>query len=300
MIKKLSESTSAYVSVLLAMLIWSCSFLFTQEALRSFSPVTAVTLRMSLASLFLGLYGMATRQLQMIKRADVWLFLITGFAQPYCYFLCEAFGLTMVSATIASVILSTIPLFSPIFAWLIVRERVSVMNIVGIALSLVGVFLIVFEKQEMSVSPLGVILLCISVLAAIIYSSLLRRVPGTYSNVSIVFYVHLSSLMFFYPTFLMFDIKHIGEKPILLSSVICIIVLALFASMLGYILFCKSVRIIGVTKANAFCNIMPGVTALAVWIIFGEVLPVIKWIGIIIVIAGLFISQMKVTKKQSE
>lgn len=228
-----------------------------------------------------------------VEEGDVWLFVVAGFAQPFCYFVCEAYGLSMVSATVASVVLSTVPLFSPVFAWLIVRERVTVNNVAGIVISLVGVVLLVFERQEMVVSGAGLALLGGAVLSAIIYSSLLRRIPSEYGNVTIVFYVHLFSLMFFYPTFLLFDLRHWGEKPVLVSSVVCVVVLALFASMLGYILFCKAVRVIGVTKANAFCNIQPGVTAIAVWVIFGESLPAVKWAGIAIVIAGLFVCQMR-------
>lgn len=288
-----NERTGAYISVMIAMTIWSCSFLFTQEALKSFNPITAVTIRMSMATLFLGLYGVATRQLQLPKRADIPLFLLAGFAQPFSYFICEAYGLTMVSATVASVILSTIPLFSPIFAWLIVRERVTATNVAGIVVSLVGVMMLVVERQQVVVRPLGLLLLGGSVLAAIIYSALLRKIPASYTNVSIVFYVHAGSLLFFYPSFLLFDLKHWGDRPILPSSVICLVVLALFASMIGYILFCKSVRVIGVTKSNAFCNVMPGVTAIAVWLLFGETLAPVKWIGIAVVIIGLFVSQMK-------
>lgn len=281
---------------MVAMSIWACSFLFTQEALKSFSPITAVTLRMTMAAAFLGCYGLVSRTLQLVSRSDIPLFLLAGFAQPFCYFICEAYGLTMVSATVASVILSTIPLFSPVFAWLIVRERISATNLAGIVVSLIGVLLIVFEKQQMVVKPLGLACLFASVLAAVIYSSLLRKIPASYTNVSIVFYVHVASLCFFYPAFLIFDLKHWGEKPVLPSSVACLVVLALFASMLGYILFCKSVRVIGVTRSNAFCNVMPGVTALAVWAIFGEQLPFVKWVGIAIVITGLFVSQMHTRK----
>lgn len=296
MSKSVSNTTSAYVSIMIAMSIWACSFLFTQGALKSFNPITAVTIRMTMAACFLGCYGLLSRSLQMVRRKDVPLFLMAGFAQPFCYFVCEAYGLTMVSATVASVILSTIPLFSPVFAWLIVRERVTVTNVAGIVISLVGVLLIVFERQQMVVRPLGLICLFASVLAAVVYSALLRKIPSSYSNVSIVFYVHLASLCFFYPTFLIFDLRHWGERAVLPSSVVCLVVLALFASMLGYILFCKSVRVIGVTRSNAFCNVMPGVTALAVWIIFGEQLPAVKWVGIAIVIAGLFVSQMRTRK----
>ena len=284
---------SAYLAIIFAMSVWACSFLFTQEALKSFNPITVVTIRMSLATLILGLVGIVTGQLQKIDKADIPLFLIAGFSQPFCYFICEAYGLTMVSATIASVILSTIPLFAPLFAWLLVKEKVLWNNVLGIVISLCGVLMLVIKNDEMKVSALGILLLFIAVITAIVYSVCLKKIPSHYSNISIVFYVHAVSLLFFIPTFLIFDFKHFGEREILFSSIMSIIILAVVASVISYICFCYVVRIIVVTKANAFCNIMPAITALAVWIFFGESISLLKWIGIFVVIIGLFICQSR-------
>lgn len=284
---------SAYLAIIFAMSVWACSFLFTQEALKSFNPITVVTIRMSLATLILGFVGIVTGQLQKIDKADIPLFLIAGFSQPFCYFICEAYGLTMVSATIASVILSTIPLFAPLFAWLLVKEKVLWNNVLGIVISLCGVLMLVIKNDEMKVSALGILLLFIAVITAIVYSVCLKKIPSHYSNISIVFYVHAVSLLFFIPTFLIFDLKHFGEREILFSSIMSIIILAVVASVISYICFCYVVRIIGVTKANAFCNIMPAITALAVWIFFGESISLLKWIGIFVVIMGLFICQSR-------
>ena len=54
---------SAYVAIIIAMSVWACSFLFTQEALKSFNPITVVTIRMSLATLILGLVGLLTKKI---------------------------------------------------------------------------------------------------------------------------------------------------------------------------------------------------------------------------------------------
>ena len=46
-----------------------------------------------------------------------------------------------------------------------------------------------------------------------------------------------------------------------------------------------------ITRANIFNNIRPVFTALLMLLIFNEQLPFWKWIGIVIIIVGLFISQ---------
>ena len=81
------------------------------------------------------------------------------------------------------------------------------------------------------------------------------------------------------------------SSSILLPSILAVLYLAILASVTAFILFCFTVRYIGVTRANIFNNVRPVFTALIMWIFFSEQLPVWKWIGIIIIIIGLFISQ---------
>ena len=281
------------------MIIWSSSFILTQIGLESFAPVTLVTIRMSLATVLLFLLGKLTGKLQRLKKQDLLLFVVGGFFQPFCYFICEAYGLQLVSPTIASVILSTIPLFSPLFAFLFIRERVTWTTLLGILISFLGVLLLVTEKEHISVHPMGLVLLLLAVFSAVMYTIILRKIPPTYSNVSIVFYMEAFSVLFFIPTFFVVDVQTIGALTIKWESVLSIVLLAVFASVAAYLLFAEAVRHIGVTRANAFCNIQPGSTALLMWIFFKEALPWVKIGAIAIVILGLFLSQMPLhrTKK---
>ena len=73
--------------------------------------------------------------------------------------------------------------------------------------------------------------------------------------------------------------------------------LALFATVTAFILFCYSVRQIGVTGGNVFNNIRPLFTAMIMFFAFGEQLPMGKWIGMLLIIVGLFISQREKKSK---
>ncbi|MCB9071913.1 MAG: EamA family transporter [Prevotellaceae bacterium] len=294
------KNTKAYIAILVAMTIWSASFIFTRIGLESFPPVTLVTMRMVLAAIILGIVGGITKQIQRLDRKDAKFLLIAAFAEPFCYFVCEAYGLTLVSPTVASVILSTIPLFAPLFAFTLLRERVTWSNMLGIIISLVGVLMLVIEKEQIVVSPVGLLVLMLAVVAAVIYSSMLKKVPEKYNATTIVFYVYLFSLLFFIPAFFIKDFPAINQIDFQWRSFYAVLTLAIFASVLSFVLFCYSVRKLGVTRANAFCNIMPGCTALFMWILYGETLPTIKIVAIIIVIIGLFISQMQFKTKKAQ
>ena len=150
--RKSVSKTRAYIYITTAMVIWATSFLVTQEALKVFTPVMTVTMRIGLATLILLVVGLATGNLQRLEsRRDAVTLLCAGFCQPFCYFVCEAYGLSMMNAAVASVILSTIPLFSPLLAYFIIGERVSWYNLAGIVVSFVGVAMVVMEGQHLAV-----------------------------------------------------------------------------------------------------------------------------------------------------
>ena len=67
--------------------------------------------------------------------------------------------------------------------------------------------------------------------------------------------------------------------------------LAVLSSVAAFVLFCYTVRQIGVTQANAFNNARPIFTALIMLTFFGEQLPLGKWVGIALVVIGLFVCQ---------
>jgi drug/metabolite transporter (DMT)-like permease len=52
-----------------------------------------------------------------------------------------------------------------------------------------------------------------------------------------------------------------------------------------------AVREIGVSKTSVFTNLIPIITALASYFLFNETLTLVKILGILIVIIGLYIAQ---------
>lgn len=285
-----------YIAIVVAMLFWSTSTIATKIGLKTFAPLTLVTLRFGMAVVLMLAAGLLSGQLQKVRRKDIPLFLLAGFAQPFCYFVLESYGIQSVSSpTMAEVILSTSPLFAPLFAFVLIRERVTWQNIVGILISTAGVVMMIVSRgSDMAIGSVrGLALLLGAVFTAVIYTILLRKIPGHYNSLSIVFYVQLSGLLFFIPTFCMVDLPHIGTTVFSWQALAAAGYLALFPSVVCFILFCYTVRQIGVTRANAFNNLRPVFTALFMLCFFGEHLPLAKWIAIGIVIAGLFIAQRK-------
>lgn len=300
-----------YVAVCIAMLCWSVSGIAIKNALLVLPPFTMIVMRFSLAILVMLLIGILCRRsailkLQLLRKNDIPLFLLAGFFQPFLYYLLETFAYDALSSpTIAETLLSTSPLLSPFFAALLLREKVTKHNVFGIIISTVGMVLLVLvgsDNFEIG-NPWGILLAFAAVSTAVLYTVVLRRIPQTYSALTIVFWAQLFSLVFFYPIWGIVEGAEMchfvpslmeqlaaADTPIL-TALLSVVYLGLFASVVAFVLFCYTVRQIGVTKTNAFNNIRPVFTALWMMFFFAENLPIIKWIGVFLIIFGLFVSQ---------
>jgi drug/metabolite transporter (DMT)-like permease len=221
-----------------------------------------------------------------------------GLFQPFLYFIFETYTYqSFASPTIAEAMLSTQPIMAPILAFIILREKVTRNNVVGILISTVGMLLLLLVGANNFAlgNPWGVLLAIVTVSMSVGYTIILRRIPTRYSSLSIVFYVQLVALVLFYAVWGVFDRQSLQDTIAPLSAditpVVAVGYLAVFASVTAFILFCYTVRQIGVTRANVFNNVRPVFTALLMWVIFDEQLPLWKWVGIIVIVIGLFISQ---------
>jgi len=233
-----------------------------------------------------------------IKKKDRKLFLMLATFEPFLYFLGESFGLTYVSATVCSVLISTIPVVATIGAWLIFRERLKAINYAGIILSFVGVLVFIINGNgTISFNIKGLGLIMFAVLSAVGYNLTLSRLVETYSPVYIVNVQNIIGATLFLPVFLIFDFKHFINTPLTFNMFKPIIELALFASCGAFVLFAWSVKNIGITKANVFSNCIPVFTAFFSFILLGEKLTIQNIIGMAIVLFGLFMSQVNGRKK---
>ena len=301
-----------YISVVTAMLIWAGSGIAVKEALVVFTPLTLIVLRFSFAVLLMLLLGLIFRKneivgLQCLAKKDIPLFLLGGLFQPFLYFIFETYTYqSFASPTIAEALLSTQPVMAPLFAFVLLRERVTKNNIIGILLSTIGMLMLILVGSEDFAmgNPWGILLAILTVSMSVSYSVILRRIPTRYSPLSIVFYVQSFSLLLFYilwgvlgeASTLIHTAQHyttIHSSSQLLQSGCAVGYLAVFASVAAFILFCYTVRQIGVTRANIFNNVRPVFTAILMWLIFGEILPVWKLIGIAVIIIGLFVSEKR-------
>ena len=287
-----------YGAVVLAMVFWSFSFIWFKIANEYNRPITIIFIRLVIAVILLASYLALTGKFIKIKNEDRRLFLMLAMFEPFLYFLGESFGLTYVSSTVGSVIISTIPVVATIGAWFFFRERLKFINYAGIILSFAGIMVFILNKDgSLSFNTKGLALLSFAVFSAVGYNLTLSRLVNHYSPVFIVTVQNILGALFFLPVFLIFDLRAFIDAPHSFVSFKPIIELSVFASCGAFILYAYSVRNIGISRANVFTNSIPIFTALFSFFLMPEKLTIQNIIGMAIVVAGLFLSQISGNNK---
>jgi drug/metabolite transporter (DMT)-like permease len=287
-------------AAILSMIFWSFSFVWVKIVYEAYGPLTTVLFRLLISSGLMLVFTLLSRKLQRIKTGDLKFFILLAFFEPFLYFMGESYGLKYVSSTVASVIVATIPLFTPIVAWYFYKEKLSKTNIFGLVITFFGVSLVVLDSSfNFTASPLGVALEFLAVAGAIGYASVLKGISHRYNTFTVITYQNLVGAIFFLPFWIGFEAKDFTSIPFHAEAFWAIIKLAIFASTFAFILFTYSVRNIGINKSNIFINIIPVFVAVIAYLVLGDRLNFHQMVGIAIVISGLFLAQINWKRKKN-
>lgn len=278
---------------MLSMLFWGMSFVWTKIVLEFYAPITTIFLRLIISSTILYIVLKLSKQLQTVKNEHYGLFMISALFEPLLYFMGENFGLREVSSTVASVIIATIPVITPVFAHYILKEKVTIYNILGIIISFIGIIVMIFDRNlNFTASPKGIALLFVAVFSTIGYAISIKKLAIHYQSPTIITFQNIIGVFYFLPLFMYFDMNEFLAIRPSFKAVASLFELAIFASSLAFICYIHVVSKIGVSRANIFTNLIPIVTAVFSYFLLDESFNIAKIIGITIVIGGVFLSQM--------
>lgn len=295
------SKTLTYILITASVIFWGVSFILTKELFLSEEHMTVtllITMRLAIASMVMVPLLALSHQLQRICRKDIKWFLLLALCEPFIYHLCETNGVRLVSGSLASVVIATIPLFVPFGMWVAYRQRIKVSMIVGVILSLGGVFLMLNGEIGLEGSAFqGMLFLCGAVVIAVVYTLLLVKVVKRYHPLVITTWQNVIGLAYFLPLALAFDGGHIALLSWSPKMLLLLLVLGICCSTLAYAGYNYGVRVLGASEACIFNNAIPVFSLIAAVAIGQEHFSWAKLLGMAIVIAGVVIAQGRQKKE---
>ena len=293
--KNLSNSKLlVYLVSVFAIILWGISYIWTDILIKLDIPVFYfVFVRILLAGIILFLFNAASGRVTRIHRKDLPKFLLLALFEPFIYFLCESYGLKETgSPTLSAMIIATIPLFSIVAGRLFFNERINIVNIAGIILSLSGICLVVMSKDQIGENVvIGIILLVIAVLSEVGHASVTKSLSRNYCSQVIVMYQFLIGSVYLLPLFITKGLDNFSMRYLSAEVLYPIFCLAFLCSSLAFSLWVSTIKSLGVAKSSIFSALIPVVAAIVAWILGHESLNGRQAIGILLSTVGVILSQ---------
>ncbi len=290
----INKKVITYLEALFVVVVWGANFVATKDVVGEISPVTIIWLRFGMGFLILGAATAWRKQFALPQKSE-WAYLaLLGFIGITFHQWLQATGLITAAATTTAWIVATIPIFTAILGWLVLREKLGWLAIVGIALATFGVLLIVSKGNLPALASgnfgtIGDFLVLISAVNWAVFSVLSRRGLASQPAARMMFYVMLFGWLFTSIWLFGFG-PGLNEIPQLSTRGWGnILVLGIFGSGLAYIAWFDALREIPASQLSAFIYIEPLVTVLVAALWINESISAASLIGGGIIILGVIL-----------
>ncbi|MEJ8553816.1 DMT family transporter [Tepidibacter sp. Z1-5] len=281
------------IAIMLSVTMWGLSFLSIKITLNVFGPMTLAALRFLIASIILFVVMKIKEPDTKLQREDVKCMATAGIVGVSIYYCLENYGIKYISSSQASLITGTIPIFSLIVDSVILKNKLSVNNIIGVLLSVFGIYFIIGGNIRLESSELlGYIFMFGSVFSWVFYNYATKNLFEKYSQLAIVFYQIIFGTIVLIP-FALFE----NNNWNLMNNVVVynFLYLALFCSAIAYVLYMYALENLGSTVTTLYLNFAPIVTVLGGYFIFNEVMNKNQMIGVILIVSSVYVVNLKIS-----
>ncbi len=278
-----NSKTLGYLSISATAIIWGISFISTKASLPYFNPIALAFWRFLLAVITLFIIKTIKYPKVKMEKMDFKIFLAGGVTGVFMYFMFENYGMTYLSASTASILISIIPILTMMSETVINKKPLTFKKVFSVTLSVVGVILIVgFDPQRnLSDMIIGSILILLASVSWVVYTFLTRPLYSKYTTITITYYQNLIGLFFF---MILMPFNNVNVLNLPISVYIHVLFLGVFCSAAGYLFFIFALENLESTVCNIFINLIPVVTVTAGVIFLNEKITLLQGLGAFIII----------------
>lgn len=277
-----------YITAFVIIVIWGCTFVQTKLLINAgLRPDEIFLFRFVLA--YLLILPLAGRRLFMDCWKDEALALSLGLSGGSLYFLTENYALAYGYCSNVALIVCLTPLITAIVVGLFYPdERIGKGGMVGSLVAFVGMVLVVFNGNFiLKLSPLGDVLAFGACLCWALYSLVIKRLQGKYSNMLITRKVFGYGLLTIVPWLWL---RGVNCDILLTGGVVVwgnLLFLGCVASMFCFLGWNWCLERIGTVRATNFLYLNPVVAITTSALFLGERVTWLALVGAVLILCGL-------------
>ena len=279
-----------HLLAIFTIIVWGTTFISTKILLRSFSPIEILLIRFILG--FAALAAIYPHRLKIKDKKQELTFALAGLTGVCMYFLMENIALTYTTASNASVIVSSVPLFSVLLNYK--NEKPSVGFFIGFVLSMAGICIISYGSAKMQINPLGDLLTLGAAVTWAVYSILTKKISSYgYNMVQSTRRIFLYGIIFMLPFALLMGFSPDIHSLLNGINIFNFVFLGFGASALCFVTWNNALKVLGPVTTCIYIYAQPIITVVTSVLVLHEKITLPSAIGTVLTLAGLIISQQK-------
>jgi len=281
-----------YLKLTLMAVFWSGVFPAVNIVLKSMGLFTSVFLRFWWAAvILLILLRWREHRLPRLSPREFVMVLVLGVLGISVYNCLFSYGLTLVEASRAALIVPTNPAFTALFAAILLKEHLGRVRAAGVALSVLGALWVLARGsfQNLASFEFGVgelvLVACIFMWSA--YTLLGRVALSSLSPLALIAYVMaLGSLPVAVPAW--FEYESLAR--VTWQGWTALGYLVVFGTVLPFLWFYEGVKALGAARAAQFINLVPPIAVMESVFFLNESITPGLLVGMALVVAGLYLT----------
>jgi len=280
-----------------ATIIWSGNFIIARGVHESIPPVTLAFFRWLVAFVVITPFSF-----------KYFLKDFTAIKQNYKYIFITSFlGITLFNTLIyiaghsteainLSLIAITTPVFIIIFSRILFKDKITPLNITGIAVTISGIIMLICKGSMEALTSIsfsaGDIWMLSAAVIFSIYSLLIRKKPDGIGTMSFLFVTFGLGLIMLIP-FFVYETLSLNPATYNVNVIISILYAGVFASIGGFIMWNKAISLIGASESGIIYYSLPLFSTLWAILILGEQVRPVHFISMILIISGILLATKK-------
>jgi len=288
----------AYIMLILATSFWAGNFIVGKVAtLFEIPPISLNFYRWFFAWIVLAPFTM--RQVILSKsiiKKNIFSILIMSFASISVFNSAVYYGLNYTQVLNGVLLISTIPILIIVISSIFKTEKINILQILGVLVSLSGVIIIITKMQLQKLLHFqlnkGDLWILVAMLSWSIYSIIIKE-----KKINLKPFVLLQTLITFgvimLIPFYFLEISSGKNIPLNIPVFLTIAYVVLFAGIGAYIFWNKAVMTIGPNRSGVFLHLMPVFSSIMAIGLLGESFAKFHLVGALFIVTGIFLSSRK-------
>lgn len=276
----------ANVLALSTVLIWGSTFAAVSASLNGgYSAGHLVLVRYFIASIFFILIAILSKnKFKIPTKKDAIKILILGWIGISIYNIGVTFGQLSVTAGTAGMLIGSAPIFTAIIAVVILKERLSVAEWIGLFIGFVGIILISLGTSKIGFTfSKGVIFVLISALAVSIFFVYQKQLLIRYKPIELTAYFTWAGTI---PFFIYSPGIFATLQSSTLEANLSAIYVGIFPAAIAYILWSTALSIGKASSVTSMIYLEPAVAVIVAWFWLKELPSTLSIIGGVVALSG--------------